>query len=172
MLAVTLEANGWMVAFAVVVLIGMVVTGIFVAHTGRGISSKLVSIEGKSDQAATRADTAAQHAAVASAAVGTPNGKGNVVEMSEQLLALGDQLKAALADLRSQLTVVDRRCASVEVAQLSHGDRLAEVGSLGRETADAAQESMSLLHQHLAAHQAQHEADAAARRGEVDRRQT
>ncbi|HEU5085678.1 MAG TPA: hypothetical protein VFU14_20220 [Acidimicrobiales bacterium] len=50
-------------------------------------------------------------------------------------------LRDELAELRTDVLRVDRRCSSVETAQLMQAERLSEIGTLARRTADAVEAS-------------------------------
>lgn len=128
-------ANGWMVALAALVLAAVVLVLVFVATTGRGIKSKLVTIEDK-------ADAAAVQASVAACAVGTPNGQGDLVQMQERTLR-------ELGAIASRLDAGDRRMGRIEgtVGQVAE-----DVGELRREHSSLAVEvgkGQARLDEHL-----------------------
>lgn len=131
----TLIANGWFVIAAIIVVCTIITSIVLVIKTGVSIKSSLVNIESKGTENKKTLE-----------ALGTPNGKGNLVKMSETMLFRMDDMDRRFVELGVQIESA-RQVSSMHTGTIN---KLSEDMS---KLATSACEHYKVMNDHLAAHQ-------------------
>lgn len=141
LLGLTIEANGWSVALAAVIIAGLGL--LFWRRTGKVVVERLGSIEVQQNTAAIAATAAREAAVVTSlktdniqASIGVSNGQGPVVEMVERLTEGMAGMTHRISDIEHQSA---RRHEANKAAIAALGAHVSDIGTRLDELVDRSQ---------------------------------